>query len=77
MLVIVSLCGCGTTDETLSESAFTSAIKIGGADTNSHAHTQADEPQIVSDPISGYCGNTCTTIYFSYIKATPLCMKNP
>lgn len=29
-----------------------------------HSHSAAEEAQTVSDPISGYCGNTQTTIYF-------------
>ena len=27
-----------------------------------HEHKPADEPQIVDDPVTGYCGNTMTTI---------------
>ena len=27
-----------------------------------HSHTLAENPQIVDDPVSGYCGNTMTTI---------------
>ena len=27
-----------------------------------HSHTLAEEPQIVDDPVTGYCGNTMTTI---------------
>lgn len=35
------------------------------ADANSsHTHTPAKNAQTVSEPISGYCGNTQTTIYF-------------
>lgn len=29
-----------------------------------HTHEAAEEPQTVSEPISGYCGNTQTTVYF-------------
>ena len=28
-----------------------------------HAHTPAAEPQTVEDPVSGYCGNTVTTVH--------------
>ena len=28
-----------------------------------HEHQAASEPQIVDDPVSGYCGNTQTTVY--------------
>lgn len=28
-----------------------------------HAHTPAAEPQTVEDPVSGYCGNTLTTVH--------------
>ena len=28
-----------------------------------HEHKPADEPQIVDDPVTGYCGNTMTTIF--------------
>lgn len=31
---------------------------------DSHTHEPAAEPSTVSDPVSGYCGNTQTTIYF-------------
>lgn len=30
-----------------------------------HSHTLAEEPQIVDDPISGYCGNMMTTIHLN------------
>jgi len=29
-----------------------------------HDHTPAGEPQTVADPVTGYCGNTMTTLYF-------------
>lgn len=29
-----------------------------------HTHQPVEEAQTVSDPISGYCGNTLTTVYF-------------
>ena len=29
-----------------------------------HSHSPANEAQTVDDPVSGYCGNTQTTIYF-------------
>ena len=32
--------------------------------TKTHTHEPAAEAQTVSEPISGYCGNTQTTIYF-------------
>lgn len=32
--------------------------------TETHSHQPAAEAQTVSDPVSGYCGNTSTTIYF-------------
>lgn len=28
-----------------------------------HDHTPANEPQTVADPVTGYCGNTMTTLY--------------
>lgn len=29
---------------------------------NNHSHTLAEQPQTVDDPVTGYCGNTMTTI---------------
>ena len=34
-----------------------------GYDFGRHAHTPAEEPQSVEAPVSGYCGNTVTTIH--------------
>lgn len=39
---------------------FLSACAASGED---HVHQTASEPQTVADPISGYCGNTQTTVY--------------
>lgn len=33
-----------------------------------HTHQLASEPQTVSDPISGYCGNMQTTVYFDMFE---------
>lgn len=30
-----------------------------------HTHALASEPQTVEDPVSGYCGNTVTTVYLN------------
>ena len=34
-----------------------------------HSHSPANEAQTVDDPVSGYCGNTQTTIYFENDKS--------
>lgn len=34
-----------------------------------HTHSPADKEQTVDDPVSGYCGNTQTTIYFENDKS--------
>ena len=34
-----------------------------------HSHSPANEAQTVDDPVSGYCGNTQTTIYFDNDKS--------
>ena len=31
--------------------------------TDDHTHTMAEEPQTVDEPVTGYCGNTITTIH--------------
>lgn len=36
---------------------------------NKHTHGPANEAQTVEDPVSGYCGNTQTTIYFDNGKS--------
>ncbi len=36
---------------------------------NKHAHGPANEAQTVEDPVSGYCGNAQTTIYFGNGKS--------
>ena len=51
-LLILLLCACESTDSSLQSS------------TSEHAHQIAAKEQTVSEPISGYCGNTITTIYF-------------
>ena len=36
---------------------------------DSHSHSPANEAQTVDDPVTGYCGNTQTTIYFDNGKS--------
>lgn len=36
----------------------------------SHTHRLANEPNTVSEPISGYCGNTFTTVFYKDKKYT-------
>ena len=52
LMLLLTLVACKTTDSDLSTSS------------SDHTHQPAAEAQTVSDPISGYCGNTQTTIYF-------------
>ena len=35
-----------------------------------HTHTFAEQPQSVEDPVTGYCGNTVTTIYLDGTEYT-------
>ncbi|MCI8590158.1 MAG: hypothetical protein HFE77_05550 [Clostridiales bacterium] len=50
------------TDETASVQAQSDKIENKPADQDNHAHTPAEEKQTVADPITGYCGNTQTTV---------------
>lgn len=50
--LMLLLCACNSTENNLSTTS------------NDHTHQAAVEEQIVSDRVSGYCGNTQTTIYF-------------
>ena len=43
-----------------SDQTQVSADPVGVAD---HIHSLASEPQLTDDPVSGYCGNTVTTVY--------------
>ena len=52
ILLILLLCACESIDSGLQSS------------TSEHTHQIAAKEQTVSEPISGYCGNTITTIYF-------------
>ncbi len=52
LALMLAFCACQSTDNNSST-----------AETD-HTHRVAVEEQVVSDPISGYCGNTQTTIYF-------------
>lgn len=63
LLAVVSGCGNGNVDSENSRSTPTppnEGILLNAGD---HTHQKADEPQTVSDPYSGYCGNTMTTVY--------------
>lgn len=51
-VLMLVLCACNTTE---------SNISIVSSD---HTHQMAVDEQTVSDPVTGYCGNTQTTIYF-------------
>ncbi len=63
LLMVVTGCGNGNVD--LGNSKPTSTPSNEGILLNAsdHTHQEADEPQTVSDPYSGYCGNTMTTVY--------------
>ncbi len=50
--LMLALCACNSTESNLSSTP------------SDHTHQPAVEKQTVSDPVSGYCGNTQTTIYF-------------
>lgn len=52
LVLMFALCACNSTESNLSTSS------------NDHTHQVAVDEQTVSDPVSGYCGNTQTTIYF-------------
>lgn len=57
LVLLFLLCACETTGSDLS-----SII-------SNHTHQVTEETQIVSDPVTGYCGNTITTIYFEDDKS--------
>ena len=50
--LLLSLCACKSTESNVSSTL------------SGHTHQPAVDEQTISDPISGYCGNTQTTIYF-------------
>ena len=52
MVFFVLLCACETTESELSSAA------------SSHTHQAVETEQTVSDPVTAYCGNTITKIYF-------------
>lgn len=52
LIFLLTLCACQSTDNNSST-----------AETD-HTHQPVADEQTVSDPVSGYCGNTQTTIYF-------------
>ncbi len=52
LVLMIVLCACQSTDNNSST-----------AETD-HIHQPVVDEQTVSDPVSGYCGNTQTTIYF-------------
>lgn len=54
---LFSLCACESTTGDLSSA------------TSDHTHQPAAEEQTVSDPVTGYCGNTITKIYFDEDKS--------
>lgn len=51
------LCACESSTDDLSST------------TSDHTHQSAAEEQTVSDPVTGYCGNTITKIYFDEDKS--------
>lgn len=57
LTLILTLCACVSTEGNLSTIS------------SDHTHNPALEEQTVSDPVSGYCGNTITTIYFDDNKS--------
>lgn len=57
LMILLMLCACESTQSDLSSVA-------GG-----HTHQVAVDEQTVSNPVSGYCGNTITTIYFDNNKS--------
>ena len=62
LLAVVS--GCGNGDVDLENSKPSPIPPNDGILLNAdgHTHKKADEPQTVSDPYSGYCGNTMTAV---------------
>lgn len=50
----------GTLSDIPEEALIT--MEEAGCDFGRHTHAPADPPQTVDDPISGYCGNTVTTV---------------
>lgn len=50
----------GTLDDVPEEALTT--MEEAGYDFGRHTHQPADSPQTVDDPISGYCGNTVTSV---------------
>lgn len=63
LLAVVSGCGNGNVDSENSRPTPTppnEGILLNAGD---HTHQKADEPQTVSDPYNGYCGNTMTNVY--------------
>ena len=48
--------------EDIPEDTLTSLEELGW-DFNRHAHAPADTPLTVENPVSGYCGNTVTTVF--------------
>lgn len=63
LLAVVSGCGNGNVD--FENSNPTPIPPNDGIllNVDGHTHQKADEPQTVSDPYVGYCGNTMTTVY--------------
>ena len=56
-ILMITLCACNSTENNLSTTS------------NDHTHQVAVKEQTVADPVSGYCGNTLTTIYFDNDKS--------
>lgn len=52
LALMFAFCACNSTESNLSSHP------------SDHTHQYAVKEQTVSEPISGYCGNTQTTIYF-------------
>lgn len=70
LLAVLLLSGCGRTgDGCLTEQTVTPELQTGEATqqtqpvTPEHSHQLAQQPQTVEDPVTGYCGNTLTTVY--------------
>ncbi len=57
LVLMLALCACQSTENNLSITS------------SDHMHQPALDEQTISDPISGYCGNTQTTIYFDDDKS--------
>ena len=66
MMSVFLLTGCSPEAEDLAADVLTGIIEaeLPVVEEDVHTHVPAETPQMISEPvISGYCGNTVTTVY--------------